>query len=104
MMLSVVIPGYTRVMKTAISVPDVLFEEVERRLRELGMSRSEFYATSARRFLDDLDGESLTDEINAALAAIEADPVAREQYERERAEWREFAQRRHMELTEGDEW
>ena len=104
MMTVVVIPGYTHAMKTAISVPDVLFHEVERRLRELGMSRSEFYATAARRFLDDLDGESLTDEINAALAAIEADPVARAQYERERAEWREFAQRRHLELTEGDEW
>lgn len=91
-------------MKTAISVPDALFEQVDRVAGELGMSRSEFYATAARKYLDDLDGESLTAEINAALAAIDADPVARAQYERERAEWREFAQRRHLELTEGDEW
>lgn len=39
-------------MKTAISVPDALFEKVELRLRELGMTRSEFYATAARAFLD----------------------------------------------------
>ena len=104
MVTTVVIPGYTQAMKTAISVPDALFHEVERRLSEIGMNRSEFYATAARRFLNNLDAESLTGEINAALEAIDADPVARTQYERERAEWREFAQRRHQELTEGEEW
>jgi metal-responsive CopG/Arc/MetJ family transcriptional regulator len=104
MTTTIVIPGYTCAMKTAISVPDALFHEVERRLSEIGMNRSEFYATAARRFLDDLDGESLTAEINAALEVINADPVARAQYERERAEWRDFAQRRHRELTEGEEW
>jgi metal-responsive CopG/Arc/MetJ family transcriptional regulator len=91
-------------MKTAISVPDVLFHEVERRLSELRMSRSEFYATAARAFLDKLESESLTAEIDAAIARIRTDPEAAAAMDREQAEWSEFASRRLYELTADDEW
>jgi len=104
MMTSEVIPGYTRAMKTAISVPDALFEEVERRLSELGMNRSEFYATAARAFLDTLEAESLTAEIDAAIARIRTDPEAAAAMDREQAEWTKFASRRLYELTADDEW
>lgn len=54
-------------MKTAISVPDETFERVERRAAELGVSRSQFYATAAARYLHDLERSSLTAKINEAL-------------------------------------
>jgi len=58
-------------MKTAISVPDETFNRVERTTRCLGVTRSEFYARAARYYLDHLEEESLTNEINAALDVID---------------------------------
>lgn len=69
-----VIPGYTDVMKTAISVPDDTFDRASRRARELGMSRSEFFATAAQRYLETLDHDSLTARIDQALALVGDDP------------------------------
>lgn len=65
-----VIPGYTDGVKTAISVPDETFEQVCRRATALGMSRSEFFATAARRYLDELDAQSLTKQVDSALEAL----------------------------------
>lgn len=62
-----VLPGYTACMKTAISVPDATFEEATKRARELGISRSEFFSTAARRYLDELARESLTQQIDQAI-------------------------------------
>jgi metal-responsive CopG/Arc/MetJ family transcriptional regulator len=63
-------------MKTAISVPDETFARVERRSHALGMSRSQFYTTAVRRYLDDLDAESDTETIDAALEGVPADTSA----------------------------
>ena len=60
-------------MKTAISVPDETFAQVERSARCLGVTRSEFYARAARFYLEHLEQESLTNEINAALDLIGED-------------------------------
>jgi len=57
-------------MKTAISVPDDTFEKATRRARDLGMSRSEFFARAAARYLDELDAESVTRQIDLAVAAL----------------------------------
>jgi metal-responsive CopG/Arc/MetJ family transcriptional regulator len=54
-------------MKTAISVPDGTFERASHRAADLGMSRSEFFARAAERYLDELDAQSLTGHIDAAL-------------------------------------
>lgn len=54
-------------MKTAISVPDETFEKATKRAEELGMSRSEFFSRAAARYLDDLDRDSTTEQINQAL-------------------------------------
>jgi len=55
-------------MKTAISVPEETFERASRRARELGVSRSEFFATAAVHYLTELDHASLTGRIDEALA------------------------------------
>src|SRR5262249_9357125 len=71
-----VIPGYTRRMKTAISIPDVPSHEAERPAAELGMSRSEFFTVAARRYIQELDAQSLTARIDAALAFAGSDETA----------------------------
>jgi metal-responsive CopG/Arc/MetJ family transcriptional regulator len=62
-----VIPGYTIRMKTAISLPDETFDRVARRASDLGMSRSEFFTRAVQRYLDELDAQSLTGQIDGAL-------------------------------------
>ena len=57
-------------MKTAISVPDETFEKATRRAHDLGMSRSEFFTRAAARYLDELDAESVTRQIDLAVAAL----------------------------------
>lgn len=56
-------------MKTAISVPDETYQRATQRARDLGMSRSEFFAVAAARYLDELDSEPLTQQIDAAVDA-----------------------------------
>ncbi len=63
-------------MKTAISLPDATFTAATRRAAELGMSRSEFFAVAARRYLDELDSRSTTAQINDALDHVSADDSA----------------------------
>ena len=63
-------------MKTAISVPDETFERATRRARELGMSRSEFFATAAVRYLAELDRASLTGRIDEAFALAGVPPTS----------------------------
>lgn len=60
-------------MKTAISLPDDTFHRVERAARRLGVSRSEFFARAAERWLDALDDGGTTDAINRAIAGYPAD-------------------------------
>lgn len=60
-------------MKTAISVPEDIFDQASGRAAELGISRSEFFARAARRYLDELAAESLTSQIDQALDAAGED-------------------------------
>jgi metal-responsive CopG/Arc/MetJ family transcriptional regulator len=60
-------------VKTAISLPDETFARVERAAKRLGVSRSEFFARAAERWLDDLGDEQTTDAINRALAQTPQD-------------------------------
>jgi metal-responsive CopG/Arc/MetJ family transcriptional regulator len=60
-------------VKTAISLPDDTFEQATRQAAELGISRSEFFARAARRYLDELAARSLTQQIDDALQAADPD-------------------------------
>ena len=57
-------------MKTAISLPNDTFVRASRRAMDLGLSRSEFFARAANRYLEELDAASVTEQINAALKQI----------------------------------
>jgi Ribbon-helix-helix protein, copG family len=54
-------------MKTAISIPDATFARVDATAARLGVSRSEFFARAAERWLKDLEGPETTAAIDAAL-------------------------------------
>ena len=60
-------------MKTAISLPDETFRRVDDAARRLGVSRSEFFARAAERWLDSLDDGGTTDAINRAITGLEPD-------------------------------
>ena len=63
-------------MKTAISAPDETFEQATRQDAELGISRSEFFARAARRYLDELAARSLTHQVDEALQTAGRDDSA----------------------------
>ncbi len=58
--------GYTPSMKTAISVPDEVFEDAERLAGRLGWTRSHLYTQAVREFLE-RQGD---DPVTAALDAL----------------------------------
>jgi metal-responsive CopG/Arc/MetJ family transcriptional regulator len=43
--------GYTQSMKTAISIPDSIFEDAERLAKSRGWSRSELYANAVTAYV-----------------------------------------------------
>lgn len=51
-------------MKTAISIPDKLFESAERFAQRQGMSRSELYATALRYYLQEHRSEGITERLD----------------------------------------
>jgi metal-responsive CopG/Arc/MetJ family transcriptional regulator len=60
-------------VKTAISLPDETFERVERAAGKMGVSRSEFFARAAERWLADLEDDGTTAAINRAIAGVPDD-------------------------------
>ena len=66
-------------MKTAISLPDPLFEAAEQLARQLGKSRSQLYAEALREYLERRRDEDITRRLNEIYDAepelAELDPV-----------------------------
>ncbi|MHB8247187.1 MAG: ribbon-helix-helix domain-containing protein [Acidimicrobiales bacterium] len=58
-------------MRTAISVPDDTYERATKRARDLGMSRSDFFSRAAAHYIDVLDSESVTRQIDLAVGALD---------------------------------
>lgn len=58
-------------MKTAISVPDDTFEAVEQAAARLGISRSQFFARAAQRWVEELEDADLTTRINTSLSGVD---------------------------------
>jgi metal-responsive CopG/Arc/MetJ family transcriptional regulator len=55
-------------MKTAISLPDDLFESADALAQRLGMSRSQLYATAVAEYLAKHRGEDITARLNDVYA------------------------------------
>jgi metal-responsive CopG/Arc/MetJ family transcriptional regulator len=55
-------------MKTAVSLPDDLFQMAETTARRLRVSRSELYAKAIAAFLKQQDGRAITERLNEVYA------------------------------------
>ena len=62
-------------MKTAISIPDSLFQASERLASRLGISRSALFQRAIREFLNPKSEESVTKALNRVHGALEAGPA-----------------------------
>ncbi|MFC1543642.1 ChpI protein [Gemmatimonadota bacterium] len=66
-------------MKTAISIPDELFEAGERIARKLGLSRSALYQRALARFIDEFSHHVVSERLDAVYEAgseeSELDPI-----------------------------
>lgn len=51
-------------MKTAISIPDDLFEKAEKTAKELGLPRSRLFALAIEEFIDHHSKETITEKLN----------------------------------------
>ena len=83
--------GYTRGMKTAVSLPDELFERAEQLAARLGKSRSQVYREALAEYLFRREPQSVTAALDAAVDDVgpEADGWLAEAGRRglERSEW-----------------
>ncbi len=64
--MPVSVDSYTPGMKTAISIPDEVFQQADRLAAEMGISRSELYSRAVREYV----ARHTADKITAALDAI----------------------------------
>lgn len=62
--------GYTFGMKTAVSIPDEVFQTAERLARRLKKSRSEIYSRALAEYVARHSPEEITEAMNAALVEI----------------------------------
>lgn len=60
-------------MKTAVSIPDRIFESAERFARRRGMTRSELYAKALDAYLDEHKAEGITERLDAIYAGESAE-------------------------------
>jgi hypothetical protein len=74
-------------MKTAVSVPDEVFERAERAAKRLGLSRSELFTRAIVSFLSTRTDESITNSYDAAFGEsadsdVDADALRRKATQR----------------------
>jgi metal-responsive CopG/Arc/MetJ family transcriptional regulator len=59
-------------MKTAISIPDEVFDAAEDLAARLGMSRSQLYATAVREYLEAHRSRGVTARLDAVYESIDS--------------------------------
>jgi len=62
---------YTLSMKTAISVPDEIFKEVDKLAKDHNWSRSEVFVVAVKHYLDNLKSQKLLAALNMAYSEQE---------------------------------
>lgn len=82
-------------VKTAVSLQESLFEQVERLAQEMNVSRSRLFALALENFIRDYQDRQLFEAINQASAEIADDPI-------EQTRLRQI--RRHHRRTVEGEW
>ena len=62
--------GYTPGMKTAVSVPDDVFERAERLARREGRSRSEVYSAALRDYVARHEPDDIAEALDRVVAEV----------------------------------
>ena len=65
--------GYTRGMKTAVSIPDDVFDRAERLAKRGRRSRSEVYSSALREYVARHSPEEVTETMNRVCAQVNND-------------------------------
>ncbi|MDD5558867.1 hypothetical protein [Candidatus Methylomirabilis sp.] len=68
--------GYTIGMKTAVSIPDGVFEKAERFARRMKKSRSELYSRALSEYLARHAPDHVTEAMDQVCAELGAEPDA----------------------------
>jgi predicted DNA-binding protein len=81
-------------VKTAVSLPNDLYERAEQAARQLGVNRSQLYALALTRYLQDVGPDPVTERLNELAdenakerAAPESSAAARSMIDSGRWEW-----------------
>lgn len=78
-------------MKTAVSIPDEIFEDAERLAQRLKRSRSDLYSRALSEYVARHGPDEVTEEMNRAVAAVneqsDAFVTTAAQRALKRAEW-----------------
>ncbi len=64
-------------MKTAVSLPDDIYERAEHAARQLGVNRSQFYARALSKYLQDIGPDPVTELLNEFAAEHAKDTAPR---------------------------
>ena len=59
-------------MKTAISIPDDVFDAAEKMALRLGMSRSQLYVTAIREYLEEHRSRGVTARLNQVYESVDS--------------------------------
>jgi len=68
--------GYTNGMKTAVSVPDAIFERAEKLARRMRKSRSQLYSDALREYAARHDPAAVTAALDALYEGEDSGPDA----------------------------
>jgi metal-responsive CopG/Arc/MetJ family transcriptional regulator len=61
-------------MKTAISIPDAIYEHAEQLARRLGKSRSQLYSEAVAEYVARHDSDTMTEDMNRVCDAVDTRP------------------------------
>jgi len=64
-------------MKTAISLPDTLYEDAEKTAKSMGIPRSQLFAKAVEEFINHHKKESITEKYNEVYSQISSNDVSK---------------------------
>ena len=82
-------------MKTAISIPDNIFEDIDKLSKELHRSRSQILTDAAREYIEKLKNEKILKDLNKAYLEEETE---------QETELRRKGKKHYAKLLKGDRW
>ena len=64
-------------MKTAISLPDTLYEDAEKTAKSMGIPRSQLFAKALEEFINHHKRESITEKYNEIYSQINSKEISK---------------------------